>query len=291
MNFKIRQMHKEDISSILQIEKIAFGVAASREPLYLLKQLELLSNGCFVSTVNNKIIGFVFSHLNGPVGWISLLAIHPEFQNQTIGKTLFLEALDFLLSKSEIVGLQLPADSSKLSSFLIKSDFQFVEPQIVLSAKVSNLKKINNSLPDLPIEWEDIFRIEQFIEQVADCNLISSVNLKKADFNYGTFVIETKPRRIIPNSIGIVSVGGCLRNLSCSPIACGLKLIAEKSECLDFDEIYFALNSFYSREIKWLCNNGCKIRKVVQRLVNTKSVSRYKQLLSRPQIDLTNWSI
>ena len=289
-------MRPDDIPAVLKIEQIALGTKHLRESLFLQKYLELLPEGCLVATWissdnNKKICGFVFSHLNGPIGWLGLLAVHPNFQKQTIGKTLFLEALNFLRSKSEVVGFQLPSDSYNLSSFLIKSGFQFVEPQIILSAKVAVLKSYNKSLPDFSIPWEDIFGISEFALEMQNSGLANAVKLQNDNFDCGSFVIESKPRRQNTQSVGIISAGGCLRNLSCSPLASGLSSLADHSDSLGFEELYFALNSFYSREIQWLCNNGCKVRKIVQRLVLTKSVSRYKQLLTRPQIDLTNWSI
>ncbi len=298
MNFEIRNMFANDLPEVLEIEQAAFGAKHPRDPLFLEKYLELSSAGCLVATNrtgrsgNNKICGFVFSHINGPVGWLGLLAVHPDFQKQTIGKTLFLEALNFICSGTETFGLQLPSDSAELSAFLIKSGFQFVEPQIILSAKVSVLKSYNKPLPEFSIAWEDIFKINEFAVEMEKTGLTAAIKLENTNFNYGSFVIETKSRRLSNvQSVGVISTGGCLRNLSSSPLTCGLSLIAEHSELLGFNELYFALNSFYSREIEWLCNNGCEVRKIVQRLVHTKSVSRYKQLLSRPQIDLTNWSI
>jgi|GEM_PF-3257500 len=285
-------MRSEDLPSILQIEQSAFNAKHSREPLYLKKYLEFSPQACFVATHNNKVIGFVFSIINGPVGWIALLAVHPQFQRQTIGKTLFLETLNYLRSKTETVGLQLPYKPEVLSPFLINSGFQFVEPQIIFSAKTTVLKSFNQDLPEFPLNWDDIYNVNIFAGDSNKSNLTTAVNIKNDNFHYGTFVLETKHRRQSENlSIGIISSGGCIRNLSCSFLTYGLNSIAVCSEKFDFDEIYFAINSFYNREIEWLCRNGCIIKKIVQRMVMTKSVSSYKQLLSRPQIDLTNWSV
>ncbi len=284
-------MREEDLPEVLETERIAFHAKHFREPLFLKKTLELSPQGCLVACVNNKICGFVLSNINGPVGWIGLLAVHPDFQKQTIGKTLFLECLNFLRSRTETVGFQLPSESPDLSAFLIKSGFQFVEPQIIFSAKTSVLKSYNKYLPEFSLNWDDIFNVTEYAEEMNNSGLTATVKLENSNLHSGTFVLESKPRRQSDNhSTGIISAGGCLRNLSCSALTCGLGLIADYSQNLSFDEIYFALNSFYNREIEWLCKNGCKVRKIVQRLVHTKSVSRYKQLLSRPQIDLTNWS-
>ena len=292
MNFDIRNMRADDLSAVLEIEQTAFHVKNQRDPLFLNKYLEMFPPGCLVATVDNIVCGFVFSHKNGPIGWLGLLAVHPEFQRQTIGKTLFLESTAVLRSQTEASGLQLPAESSALSEFVIKSGYQFVEPQIILSAKTSVLKAYKRTLPEFSLEWDDIFNVSVFSEKMNENDLTSTIKLENSNLQCGSIILETKSRRQSQNlSVGVISAGGCLRNLSCSPMACGLSLTAEQSEELGCNELFFALNSFYNREIEWLCNNGCKIRKIVQKFVYSKSIPRYKQLLSRPQVDLTNWSI
>ena len=57
------------------------------------------------------------------------------------------------------------------------------------------------------------------------------------------------------------------------------------------ERVMMAMNSAYGREVSQLCARGWRVVRVSLRAVSQASVSRYRQLLRLPQVDVGNWQL
>jgi len=89
----VRRATEEDIKEVDEIYKVTFF--ARTKPNY---QLFLKNENClfFVVTINNKIGGFIIALIEGDVGHILLLAVHPNFRRRGLGTALLKHTLSEL---------------------------------------------------------------------------------------------------------------------------------------------------------------------------------------------------
>ncbi len=82
-------------------------------------------DGCFVATVKDSIVGCIFSHVWGTVGWFGPLEVMAEMQNRGIGTALVERSVRYLASKScGTIGLETMASSEKNISLYSKLSFE-----------------------------------------------------------------------------------------------------------------------------------------------------------------------
>lgn len=114
----LRRMTSRDLNDVNQILSRAFsrarweeGYKAYRIPQCRIAFLELYLQrfpaGSLVAEHRNLVIGFVFSHLWGRVGWLGPLAVDPAFQGRGYGKALVRAAVDALkMAGARTIGLE-----------------------------------------------------------------------------------------------------------------------------------------------------------------------------------------
>ncbi len=106
----LRLMTKHDLSTVNKVLSTAFsrarmeeGYKSYRVPPCRLLFLEMywsrFPEACFVVEVRNRVIGFVFTHLWGEVGWMGPLAVLPDYQGRGYGKALVENAVQCLIDR------------------------------------------------------------------------------------------------------------------------------------------------------------------------------------------------
>ncbi len=309
-------MQPDDLPAIGRIECAAFGVGATRARTSAFLEFAYRNNpsGCFVAFSPNRLCGFVFTQITGEAGWIGLLAVHPECQNQKIGATLLNEAIAHLRAKSVITAIQLPSDAHVSVRMCLNAGLQPVEPQIVLSSSVKIAAHCSGELTRPRIDWQDVFGVLAMGELMEKAGLARVIALDVEGCAVGAVVVETQPRRQglriesgdtecgaresgrpVPSgrhyTSCLVSFGSVMRSLSAQPLRVALASAARLAAETGVETIYVALNGFYHRELALLCGDGWSVRRITQRLVHARTVSRYKQLLALPQVEFSNWSL
>ncbi|NHJ04343.1 MAG: GNAT family N-acetyltransferase [Candidatus Heimdallarchaeota archaeon] len=122
---KIQLMSKKHIPEVSEVLADAFtawrtkrrGLDAPRRlrnPESVLPYIELEPKGCFVALDKKKIVGAIFTHVWGKMGWIGTFGVIPEYQSRGIGKDLMIKAINYLDKERYVTKLALEtmADSA-----------------------------------------------------------------------------------------------------------------------------------------------------------------------------------
>jgi len=104
--------------------------------------LESAPDGCFVAKECGKVIGSIFSHVWGKVGWFGPLEVSPEYQNKGVGRMLIDASLKYLeKSGCETIGLETMPASNKNIALYVKFGFA---PVCTTIRMAKNLTKSEN---------------------------------------------------------------------------------------------------------------------------------------------------
>ncbi len=118
----IRRLRADDIDAIIEIDAKAIGEAKPdywrrKLALYLAEQdLEAIAAAnqflsgidpqlARVAEVNGRVVGFMIGEIRSwefrqpPTGWITAMAVHPDYRRQGIGRRLLAEVLDYFREK------------------------------------------------------------------------------------------------------------------------------------------------------------------------------------------------
>lgn len=118
----IRRLRADDIDAIIEIDAKAIGEAKPeywrrKLALYLAEQdLEAITAAdqflsgidpqlARVAEVNGRVVGFMIGEIRSwefrqpPTGWITAMAVHPDYRRQGIGRRLLAEVLDYFREK------------------------------------------------------------------------------------------------------------------------------------------------------------------------------------------------
>ena len=89
----VRRATEDDIREVDEIYKVTF--LSRTKPNY---QIFLENRNClfYVATINDKIAGFIIAIVEGEVGHILLLAVHPNFRRRGLGTALLKHTLSEL---------------------------------------------------------------------------------------------------------------------------------------------------------------------------------------------------
>ena len=145
MRTTIRLMREKDADAVRKVDAIAFATWARQlkkewaelPPRTRTNLLALRANdpqGCFVADEQGRVVGFIFSHTWGSVGWFGPFAVLPEVQGRGIGKRLIAASLAYLRQDpARVVGLETMAESPYNLGLYLRQGFQAVLPTFSLS--------------------------------------------------------------------------------------------------------------------------------------------------------------
>ena len=294
MDWQIRLMRLEDLSAITNVECTALHISKDKARNISFLELALKNNpaGCLVGISGGCVVGYVISLITGNAGWIGSIEVALSQGGNGMKLALLTEAIKQLSKNASVTAIQLPNESSRFIQKCIELGFQLVEPQIILSKNTKLLSSINIKPVVSIMEPEDIFGITDIINLMEECDLGKIILLETEKNPAGKVLLETQPRRLnSTDGYSLITFGNIIRNLTAQPLRTILALAGKKALELNSETVYIALNGFYRNELQVLIESGWKISKISQRLIYKKSISKYRQLLSKPFIDLSQWSL
>ena len=123
VNIEVRDMTNSDIDRVMEIENLCFKAPWGKEDIYREindNKLSVMS----VITVNDIVVGFCDYWNTFDSGTICQIAIHPDYQHQSLGTRLFDEVLkDAKAKKIRTMTLEVRETNSKDIKFYQKFGF------------------------------------------------------------------------------------------------------------------------------------------------------------------------
>ena len=123
VNIEVRDMVNSDIDRVMEIENLCFKAPWGKEDIYREindNKLSVMS----VITVNDLVVGFCDYWNTFDSGTICQIAIHPDYQHQSLGSRLFDEVLkDAKAKKIRTMTLEVRESNSKAIKFYQKFGF------------------------------------------------------------------------------------------------------------------------------------------------------------------------
>ncbi len=147
----LRPMRAEDLGAVNKVLSSAFtqarwemGFKTYRvppcRPVMLRMYLQRFPGGNFVLEHRRKIVGFVFSHLWGKVGWLGPVAVLPEKQGRGLGRQLVQAGVEALKAADAVtIGLETLPNNFRNLRFYTRMGFVPTFLTVDLNVKVKNL--------------------------------------------------------------------------------------------------------------------------------------------------------
>lgn len=124
LNIEVRDMVNADLDRVMEIENLCFKAPWQRDDLYREindNKLAVLS----VITINNLVVGFSDYWNTFDSGTICQIAIHPDYQHQSLGSKLMEEIIkDAKAKKTRTLTLEVRSSNEKAIRFYRKYGFQ-----------------------------------------------------------------------------------------------------------------------------------------------------------------------
>lgn len=123
LNIEVRDMVNADLDRVMEIENLCFKAPWGREDLYREiydNQLSVL----LVVTINDLVVGFCDYWNTFDSGTICQIAIHPDYQHQSLGTRLLDEVIkDAKAKKTRTLTLEVRESNSNAIKFYQKHGF------------------------------------------------------------------------------------------------------------------------------------------------------------------------
>lgn len=125
LNLEIRSMNSNDIEDVREVGKKAWSDLYSKEfqqnlevPKRSSKNIVFYMDkepaGCMIAESNGRVVGDVFCHIWGKVGWFGPVEVLPAYQNSGIGKRLIGGALQYIERQGcSVIGLETMPETVK----------------------------------------------------------------------------------------------------------------------------------------------------------------------------------
>jgi len=134
---KIIKMTKKHIPEVIDLLDESFQASRlkrkgkirekrERDPKGLIVYLEKDPGGAFVTVDKRKVVGVIFSHTYGKLGWIGTFGVLTEYQGNKIGKELMQKSIDYLDKEKNVtkLGLETMSDSPENIGLYSKLGFK-----------------------------------------------------------------------------------------------------------------------------------------------------------------------
>jgi ribosomal protein S18 acetylase RimI-like enzyme len=200
---KMTEKHIEDVIGVLSEAFNAWaykrrGIARFRKRKVesIIPYLKQDPDGCFVAIEKKKVIGAIFSHVWGKLGWIGTFGVDPDFQEQGIGKELMLKAIEYLDKERNVttLGLETMSDSNSNIGLYSKLGFRpaFLTIRLIKAISKTSLKddKFKEFASKNNLEITYFSDEENKEDALARCNWLASKVLNGLDYNPEIQLIE-----------------------------------------------------------------------------------------------------
>lgn len=168
LDFSVRQMVEEDFSSVAEIEAGVFTdwYRMNRKPQAAMaerteRELRFATSfdpaGNLVAVASEgAIVGFIFSRTWGRVGWFGTFGVPTQLQGLGIGRELASRAVDYLLSRSDTVGLETMPESGTNIGLYTRLGFRVTYPTLVLELPlVRRADRLKGLAPADVVPWDE----------------------------------------------------------------------------------------------------------------------------------------
>lgn len=193
---KMTEKHIEDAIGVLSEAFNAWaykrrGIARFRKRKVesIIPYIKQDPEGCFIAIEKKKVIGVIFSHVWGKLGWIGTFGVNPDYQEQGIGKQLMLKAIDYLDNNCNVttLGLETMSDSSSNIGLYSKLGFKpaFLTISLIKTINKSSLNdsNFNDFVSTNNLEISYFSKEENKNDALARCSWLASKLLNGLNYN------------------------------------------------------------------------------------------------------------
>ena len=167
---KLRQITPADFDAVRKADKLAWAeFAKPRNTLHLRTTTNILSNwnedphGCFLAEEKDDVLGYVFSHTWGKLGWVGILGVIPDCRGKGIGKKLLEKSVKYLERNGcTTIGLETRPENFYNVGMYISTAFSPKYITLLLS-----LPTFDHGANEIAVEWSKLEQTDQkvMIEQ------------------------------------------------------------------------------------------------------------------------------
>ncbi|MBN1330421.1 MAG: GNAT family N-acetyltransferase [Candidatus Heimdallarchaeota archaeon] len=306
---KIIPMTKKHIPCVIEVLKEAFndsslkrrGLARERKRTAesIIPYIENEPEGCLVALEKNKVVGAIFGHVWGKIGWIGTFGVDPEFQGKGVGKELMLKITDFLDKKKNVtyLGLETMPDSNSNIGLYCKLGFKPAFQTISLIRPIIDSPRKNQEFTNFALEnnleisyfsqeenKDEVYTRCQWLAEKIENGLDHSFEMKIAnEYKYGEtifvkhegFIVayaicrlkdryeETTPEQSLTVKIIVTD-----KDIKEPKLLDYILLACEKFGLKNNKtEIKLSINSSYWLTFQHLISNGFRVRSALLRMV------------------------
>lgn len=290
---KIAPLKPSDADALVRLDARANASAQEerRSAAFVAGIINLHAKLAFGVWHDDELIGAALGMATGKYGALVHCCVDPQYQRQGIGTTLAEAVVTNVLARAEVCIVQVSASAQWELAWLTSCGFQCVEPQLVLRRAVEGGPQHVNNQGVQVTQWQDLLNLAEYGTAMEGAGLGRLIRVGSPDACAGMLFVETVPRRQGASHSAAVSFGSVRRLLSCESLMAALHLAASVAREAQKRWLVATINGVYHRELEVLVKSGWTIAKTNYRLVHKKSIARYRQLQSLPQVDVSHWGL
>lgn len=289
---EIRRLDPSEAEAYVALHARAYSCALeeirSSEFIRVLLSLEEVT--CLGAWIESRLIGVGCGISLGVYGAILECVVDPEYRRRGVGTVLLRGLIERVTTRAEFCIIQVPITVSWELRWLTLEGFQCVEPQFLLRKQLDEAQGRPDQEPKVS-QWQDLIHLREFGKELQASGLGQLVEISAEESSCGMAFVELAPRRRMPSTSVAISFGNVARALSGAHLRSALVLAEEVARHHNRSGVVVTMNSWYKREIEQLMRDRWSLIRVSHRLVHVGGLSRYRQIQSLPQIDLSHWSL
>jgi ribosomal protein S18 acetylase RimI-like enzyme len=97
---RIRSLTENDLDAVVEIDRKILGKTRREYWKRKIAYADIYPRPALIAEIDGKVVGFILGYVSGwefgvpdTVGWIDTIGVDPDYQSQSIGKTLFGELI------------------------------------------------------------------------------------------------------------------------------------------------------------------------------------------------------
>ncbi len=290
----LRTLEAQHLDAFLRVDARACGLSQHevRSRSFVAAIIKLHPALALGAWAGESLVGAVIGMALGTVGAVLHCCVDPDHQRQGVGTQLMTELIRTLTQRVGVCIVQLPSAASWEIAWLSQMGFYCAEPQIVMRKSVSECPHVADRKEPFHSQWSDHLGLADAGPEMEHEQLGRLVPIGGTGQYAGMLFLETSARRqASASSSTAISFGNVMRTLSCDCLVGALARAQEITFNCGRRQIVLAINSVYGRELEALLKGGWSIVRTCHRMVQKRSLVRYRQVQAQPQVDLSHWSL